>query len=816
MMRAMAAAPANVPATAYDPADRPPARHYDPPEPFWPALLLALLSVAFLIGALRHAGQPADDLLTSVALDETAVRLQPALNALAAGDWSFDGEVRAEGAEPLWALVTLGLAAVTPDDTAALRAMIALGAMCWLAAAWILFGAFCGRQPAFAALAGALWLYAGASGGLAFRGLENGVQALVLASVLAWATRPADRPSGTGRLLLLGALCGLFALAHIEGVLLAALILVAVLQGSIAAVRATADGANGEGTGFGARLRDAAVFAAPVVLLLGGWLGFRWWYFGSPTPLDLEVALLREQGSAGPAPDALASLSFARDAMLAAATAGPRLTAQEVGSWLGATPPEDAVLSWSAAVLAVGLVLVAARIWWRWRLECRGAPSEVHGAVLVYALAHLALWALVLPRTGWQRPSWFAPELLATSMILAGAVHALSPWSGRAAGWTSIAATALLCLPIGHLAAGPPPAAAPAPAVRAGQWLAAHVPAGARIAAPAGGLLALTADGHTVVDLGGTAGDRGYVDGNLRTDQVPDYLRTRGIGWFAGEFAEADLGEGIAWHGSIPPAELALACWWPLDGPDSEPRAYCLFRLWPEASGGAPADPFAQLQFRALVRGEFATAVELPEPDDGRMVATSVVRTPSLQVHHVLMTPAEYLALAPAAATVPIGRTAAAGDHGAVRCLGVDLQTLRGPDGPVVAATRYWQWLDASRAVDSVEAALRLGEGADADRHRGPLLHGTLRGPVPAGTVLSDLVLLPVAAARAGQTLPVHLRLLDRVPGAVEAGASGADGGEPVVAGAEPAAAGTAAGSGEPGSRAEPGIWFGNLRLPSR
>ena len=142
-----------------------------------------------LIATLRVAAIPTDGAGGKRADRRRLLLRGPGPALLAGKGYSFDGEARTNGVQPLWAAVCVGLAAMLPHDDAVLHAMVLLSGLLWIGAGAVLYRAFRKYDPWLATLVATGWLLIGFRNRMALQGMENGLHAFLFASILAFGIR---------------------------------------------------------------------------------------------------------------------------------------------------------------------------------------------------------------------------------------------------------------------------------------------------------------------------------------------------------------------------------------------------------------------------------------------------------------------------------------------------------------------------------------------------------------------------------------------------------------------------------------------------
>jgi hypothetical protein len=691
-------------------------------------------------------------------VDDALYYVVPAKHLLAGRGYCFDGEARSSGVQPLWAAACIGLASLVHDRDALLRALSLAGASAWLAAGVVLYLGL-RRVHAWLALPTATgWMLAGFSGHVAFQGMENGLHALLMASLLAVGcaclsarTAPhqpatgatsggAERASGTW--VLLGVLLALFTLARVDSGLAALLVGATVLFGLV-----RVDGP----ARLGFRWRSALRLALPGVLIVGGWLGLSQVYFGTLMPISGKVKFFHN-----PPPrtlagmDQLALSNAVRVFDLAARPAVEGLEAA-AGRWLGVWPKHELMRAAVGALLALGsLVTIAAGL--RGLLARRGV-AWFFAALVLFVGLRLVIYSVRLPSFTAYCTWYFSPEIMACWLLLG-----IGAWSvGRAPDWLlsrlgllppgaapfaiviSCLATIILAISNAPLILRPP--ADPAhvnPFVRAGRWLESRLPPGQNVASFSAGFVSYYAPSQRVINVDGLMNDPDFFENYLKLGRLPQYLELRGAVYLSDYVALDVLRDrrrnihGLRLH------ELEVLRGWCMD----EQNWYCVWRIPPLDPDAPPTPPavapdlVSQAQLAALVRGEYAVVAEdelatalNDEPPDGRSTLCSFAVPPALRLRHVLATDEQRRRLDWRPGRVDIAQPVSVRFGEALELLGVEVPRRRVARGGRLIMTRFWRRLaDAPPHLDaSIELwlhpadPLRLDSTSPAQR----VLHAT-------------------------------------------------------------------------------------------
>jgi arabinofuranosyltransferase len=214
--------------------------------------------------------------------DDAFIALRYSESLLERGELSYNPGERVEGfTSPLWVLLVALLGALaSPLHVTLVDCARALGAACAVATLWAMARAWReaapGRSRWLAVVAGMLLAASTPFAAWTLGGLEAPLFALCLTLALT-GLAVARGAVGERAWLQAGALCALAALARPEGFgIVAAGAVAALLPSAVARIRWH---------------RRLPAFAAPVALLLGGYMAFRLSYYGDPLPNTYYVKL---------------------------------------------------------------------------------------------------------------------------------------------------------------------------------------------------------------------------------------------------------------------------------------------------------------------------------------------------------------------------------------------------------------------------------------------------------------------------------------------------------------------------------------------
>jgi hypothetical protein len=487
--------------------------------------------------------------------DDAFISLTAARSIARGLGWTLDGEHFTNGFQPLHVFGLAALTRLTGDALAALRASLALFALCDALATWLIFALVrrATGSPWAGLLGAGLWSFSPGVIANGLCGLETPL--IPVGMLLAWgAYRGFVERGGAGRGVVLGLGLGLLMLARVDAVLFAAALGLDYLwrRGG---------------------LRRGLPVAAGFLALALPWWGYNLWRFGTMLPESGQAVRLlalwhREQGHLGPF--GLVKMGVAE---LAAVPLPVKPLLKQLGPLSGpllaAMPLLILLACWQAAradrlsalrpfVIHLGLLLAFylgyEQAFWFYR-------RYLHAAFLDWTLVLAFLWARVEGRgprlTPWLRPAAAALAVLLClpalrTYLTADVRHSLDSGVEGAKGYYGVA-----------LAAAP------------------FIPPGARVGALQSGALAFVLEGRTVVNLDGVVnGDAGRA---IREGRLGDYIAAERLDYLA----DWDLNirgflpEFSRRGGGVPPLERVA---------DLPPQGGDTFRLWrvlPQGPGGA-------------------------------------------------------------------------------------------------------------------------------------------------------------------------------------------------------------------------------------
>ncbi len=745
--------------------------------------VFALAVMLCLVGVTRRVIQSEDAFTAEVIIDDALYYLVPARNLIDGNGFSFDGEHRTSGVQPLWAVVVTVLAAFVSDDVTAMRLMVLLSGVLWVLAGVVLHYGLRRFGPATALLIATGWMLTGFWNRVALQGMENGLHGLLFALLIAYGVRhlhePKDGalPHAERRFFLgLGVLVAFFTLTRVECGVLAVVLGVLIWLGLIR---------PGHVPRLRLNWRGVAAFVLPGLVLIGAWLVVSKAYFGSFTPISGRVKQFYENKWEAKHADVVTSLGW-HAGHLCEITASPVADNLEITMWrrFNMVVPAARTRVVLLALVLTGWVWGGLRLVLRQRMRLRLTALHVYAIGLtVFVAIHFAMFACLLPHFTPYGSWYFSPEFIALWVVYATGsslsvrgVVGLGAW-GRARHVQPLLARVttsvvgggvVLLLLIGLKALWYEPApGATNRFVRAARWMNEHLEPGRRIGTLSSGFVGLFASKHQVYNLDGLMNDEVYFEQYLRSGRIRDYLRHEGIEYFADYQTLSKWREGVSWVGSRVPLEsLRLARWWRLDGN----TAYCIWRVLPDARtpvtigpADGPRDRVSEIQFEAAVLDRYPVVGEAewqarrsgPSEVHGRVV-TSIVLDSSGELEHVVIPRAEVDALGLSLDTVDIAEPlhVVFGEH--VELLGVAIPRRTVGRGQRLVVTRFWtlhsdthayrdasfeMWINPSRpeTVENVPPPDRLihkdrgchGTHPIRDWRKGELVVETYSIPVP-------------------------------------------------------------------------------------
>jgi hypothetical protein len=424
---------------------------------------------------------------------------------LAAGDGpTFDGLTRTTGFHPLYAFVlAAGAWIFRLRETGLVVMSLALNTAAYLAAGWLLARAarrlWDHRTGTWAAI---LWLGNPHAVLLVVTGMEGSLYAMLLAALAerlaTVATLNDQHGRWLGRTLLLGAVCGLCAVARTDGLLLVLLVGLWLLL-------------VGHGNRIG-RIARTAVFAAVAMIPFAAWV-----------LCSIGEGGQFVQGSAG------MKTLWRKELTAGAGVAGSLLFGARVfADWIGRSVIKVPLLKWTLPWLP--------RLWKPPFLGTGAASGWVlHGCWIVPVLLGLA-YAMMLPKP-W---TWYyAPSLVLLTLLAAGGLKVWreSAITTRLQGFLVRAMPVLLTLTAlesaGYLLARGAHGRNPyqRDMLRGAEWVSAHVPRGAVVGSWNAGIMSWYS-AHTVVNLDGLINNE-IIEVQKGVVSWPEYWQRRGITYLA-------------------------------------------------------------------------------------------------------------------------------------------------------------------------------------------------------------------------------------------------------------------------------------------
>jgi 4-amino-4-deoxy-L-arabinose transferase-like glycosyltransferase len=371
-----------------------------------------IVLVPGLLVVMAHAFLPHDELIHRG--DDAYYYFGVATGFPERGWWSFDGLVSTNGVQPLWGAVLTGVAQVL--DWTGLdglegfeRLSVGLTALCWAAAAVLLYAILARTVSRGAGLA--------AAGALLFSlpivwphvwGMENSIYALTLLAAVAFYEFRFRREPTTARTVILGVLLGLTALSRLNAVMF-----VGVLLGWY--VLSARDG-------VGLRLRRAAVIAAVAGAVVVPYVVANLAVTGHLLPISgtvkaIERDELRERRGAS----SVVSVEYLKAAV--SETYWPlRKFAQSRaadGLWIGGSRAvfrDDAFVGASRLLLALVVLLALPLLVgppgrWIRHLWARLVSLGRFGHLALFALLNAGVSAVLYPtEANYAMPSWWLVE----------------------------------------------------------------------------------------------------------------------------------------------------------------------------------------------------------------------------------------------------------------------------------------------------------------------------------------------------------------------------------------------------------------------
>ena len=758
-------------------------------------VFVIVLSVLVGLSAVQLLCLPDNALLGSIVVDDALYYAIPARHLVESGVYSFDGEKRTNGVQPLWALVVVVLAAITPDDALLVRLMAVGAAGCWFAAAVVLYGALRVYDRWMALLAAAGWATAAFTSRVAFQGMENGLHALLAALLLwfgvRWLRRPPAAVSAASFYLLLGLLLALFTLARVDSGLLALLVGAAVLAGFIDPSGVARPHVN---------LSGALLLALPGVVLVGGYVLLSAVYFGTPTPVSGAVKLHLER-EWGPLHGGLWDEIIWHSRFVFGLATASLAQHLDVLWWRWFHVPEMARLCRGAIalLLSAGVLTALGRgiaELLRRRASIVTSWRVLAALLLVFVVARFAIYAISLPHFTGYCTWYFAPEIMLLWVLTAASLYGLGVLPrellrrlgkrvGHAPGRVlCIAALILLTLAALRLPRMIIPSGAHTQAfATGGRWINEHIAATESIAAFSAGILAYAAPEHQVVNLDGLMNDVDYYRNYLSKTRIVEYAEARGIGYFCDYAPLDDWRRGGFWGFRM--ADMRLVRWWRMEGD----LAYCLWELpvageTPRRYDGRIIDRLSQLQYDAEVGQQYQVLSEdewretlAREPETTRRVLASIPVWPRFDLRHVVATAEQAARWQPDPLELDIPTRRGVVFGGEIELVGYDVPRRSLWRGDKLLMTRFWRRV-AESAQRDVQVETRLTSSIDGGAptvvHTDTGCHGSY--PVrdwPLGVVVVETYAIDVPATMRSGGAQLTLGLHDETGAWLAAGTAG-------------------------------------------
>ncbi len=248
----------------------------------------------FIVGTVQIVSLPESIFMPGVIIDDALYYLIPAQNLLSGNDYSFDGQHRTNGVQPMWGLISLAIVKLQPDPFKAARLLSLSSATAWLLGGLIIFIAVRKIHWGTATLATTGFLASGFWRRTALTGMENGLTALATACVIYVGIYYLYLHPRKGQSNLplrfysyLGIACVLMWLARIEQILFVAILSLAFLWVPLEHSK---------------KRRGLALLLLPTISLFSIYMLLNRFYFGVYLPisgsvkLNYEVEWLTTQG----------------------------------------------------------------------------------------------------------------------------------------------------------------------------------------------------------------------------------------------------------------------------------------------------------------------------------------------------------------------------------------------------------------------------------------------------------------------------------------------------------------------------------------
>ncbi len=642
--------------------------------------------------------------MPGVIIDDALYYLIPAQNLIAGHDYSFDGQHRTNGVQPLWALLTLVIAKFQPDPLTAARLLSLSSATAWLLGGLILFIAIRNIHWGTATLATTGYLASGFWRRTALTGMENGLTALATACVIYVGIyylylQPRQ---GKSRLTLkfygyLGITCVFMWLARIEQILLVAILSLAFLWVPLKPSK---------------KRRGLALLLLPTISLFSTYMLLNRFYFGVYLPisgsvkLNYELEWLTTQGY--PAGSFWANLKWhiyfifemALDSLLRILDIFPISIPETALIGVVLTIFIGAILLTGPAIVKIGeqtLIEKYRVLFW--------------SGLGLFGLSHFFLIIVFFPHFTNYGTWYFAAEVLLIWLAFAASFSRLLAFFFERLkipqtlgfvtvfGLASLTFLSSLSYQKKILSIEDP---RPIVFINAGKWLNTHLKPGQKIGTLSSGYVSYYSPSHQVINLDGLMNNSRFFSDYLRTNKVLDYIREEEIHYLADYRSLNSWKDGFGWRGLIPLERLELVKWWQVD----QENGYGIWFLNPQApsreildSCTGFCDRFSQIQFaaaflesiRVIPHRELEDFLE-QHPD--YLVATSYSYLGSSDLNHVVMPNSEYMMLDINPTELDIHNKFEATFGGSFKLLGFDVSSWTVERGGEFRMTRYWSGVE--------------------------------------------------------------------------------------------------------------------------
>jgi hypothetical protein len=736
-----------------------------------PQIAFVVAVVLSLYGITYATLLPENNFIANTLVDDALYYLIPAQHLVAGQGYTFDGLHRTNGVEPLWAAVTIGIAALSPDRLSAMRLMVFLSGFLWVAAAVIMFASVRRLKAYAASIAGVGLLFTGFTNRMALLGMENSLGAFCFALVIAagvhvYADGDASVERPTRALMALSVAAALVALTRVEYVILPMLLCVLVLLS-------------------GARVRDwrrwhwrtAILFGLPTLFLFGSYLVLNIAYFGMLTPVSGEVKRFYQQVWGVPYGGELENLRWQLNWLLSNSFGAFILPmAQWVGQHLHITVPQDRLLIIATGAVVAGLG-AAPLLYVRQRTALWSPLTRFWLLLVAFAILHWGMMAVLLPSFTLYGIWYFPVEMM---VIWLGIGLAVATCAGLLERMQMVyvppALVTLLALWLivvnnndWFRVAGINFSNVNT-FVTAGRWINQNLPAGQRIGSLSSGYLSYYASKDRVYNLDGLINDADYVQNYLEKGRVAQYIRREQLTYFADYSVTARWRSGISWQGNIPLNELELVRWWPMSGDlYGQSNSYIVWRILPPGTQHNLLDPctgfcdrLSQIQFAAAVLHQYRLVDDELLPDNLKMhpdlrVVTSIY-LPGQPLYHVLMSPQQLAAVPLQLDQLDIANRLDVTLGDALRLRGFDARVWRVTRADPFVITRYWQVLQTAPRGEWKVEVYTVVNGQRRVLHSSELAHGTYPAREwKAGQVVAETYAIQLPSSLGPGSYPIYV-----------------------------------------------------------